>query len=97
LLRGWTNDSLVIGMKGTFAQAELHIIRARLHGGRLNKGQKGTLRFPLLVGLVYDGDNMVLDPKVQDGANPSYAGTIDTDLPPGGFTPVFDGLSRGSG
>jgi DNA invertase Pin-like site-specific DNA recombinase len=26
------NDSLVLGMKGTFAQAELHIIRARLHG-----------------------------------------------------------------
>jgi DNA invertase Pin-like site-specific DNA recombinase len=28
-------------MKGTFAQAELHIIRARLHGGKLNKAQKG--------------------------------------------------------
>ena len=27
------NDSLVLGLKGTFAQAELHIIRARLHGG----------------------------------------------------------------
>jgi len=35
------NDSLVLGMKGTFAQAELHIIRARLHGGKLNKAQKG--------------------------------------------------------
>jgi DNA invertase Pin-like site-specific DNA recombinase len=33
------NDSLVLGMKGTFAQAELHIIRARLHGGKLNKAQ----------------------------------------------------------
>ena len=29
------NDSLVLGMKGTFAQAELHIIRARLHGAKL--------------------------------------------------------------
>src|SRR5215475_6979793 len=35
------NDSLVLGMKGTFAQAELHIIRARLHGGKLNKARKG--------------------------------------------------------
>jgi DNA invertase Pin-like site-specific DNA recombinase len=56
------NDSLVLGMKGTFAQAELHIIRARLHGGKLNKAQKGALRFPLPVGLVFDGDNIVLDP-----------------------------------
>src|SRR5580704_1392811 len=35
------NDSLVLGMKGTFAQAESHIIRARLHGGKLNKASKG--------------------------------------------------------
>jgi DNA invertase Pin-like site-specific DNA recombinase len=56
------NDSLVLGMKGTFAQAELHIIRARLHGGKLNKAQKGELRFPLPVGLVLDGDKIVLDP-----------------------------------
>jgi DNA invertase Pin-like site-specific DNA recombinase len=56
------NDSLVLGMKGTFAQAELHIIRARLHGAKLNKAQKGELRFPLPVGLVYDGDKIVLDP-----------------------------------
>jgi DNA invertase Pin-like site-specific DNA recombinase len=56
------NDSLVLGMKGTFAQAELHIIRARLHGGKLNKAQKGQLRFPLPVGLVLDGDKTVLDP-----------------------------------
>jgi DNA invertase Pin-like site-specific DNA recombinase len=56
------NDSLVLGMKGTFAQAELHIIRARLHGAKLNKTQKGELRFPLPVGLVFDGDKIVLDP-----------------------------------
>jgi DNA invertase Pin-like site-specific DNA recombinase len=45
------NDSLVLGMKGTLAQAELHIIRARLHGRKLNMAQKGALRFPLPVGL----------------------------------------------
>ena len=56
------NDSLVLGMKGTFAQAELHIIRARLHGGKLNKAQKGELHFPLPVGLVFDGDRITLDP-----------------------------------
>jgi DNA invertase Pin-like site-specific DNA recombinase len=56
------NDSLVLGMKGTFAQAELHIIRARLHGGKLNKARKGELKFPLPVGYVYDADEIVLDP-----------------------------------
>ncbi|MGA7453773.1 MAG: recombinase family protein, partial [Rhodoplanes sp.] len=56
------NDSLVLGMKGTFAQAELHIIRARLHGGKLNKASRGDLRFPLPVGFVFEGDKIVLDP-----------------------------------
>jgi len=56
------NDSLVLGMKGAFAQAELHIIRGRLHGGKLNKASKGELRFPLPVGFVFEGDKIVLDP-----------------------------------
>jgi len=56
------NDSLVLGMKGAFAQAELHIIRARLHGGKLNKAAKGELHFPLPLGFVFEGDKIVLDP-----------------------------------
>jgi DNA invertase Pin-like site-specific DNA recombinase len=59
---GEFNDGLVLGMKGTFAQAELHIIRARLHGGKLNKASRGDLRFPLPVGFVYHDDKIVLDP-----------------------------------
>ncbi len=59
------NDGLVLGMKGTFAQAELHIIRARLHGGKLNKASKGELRFPLPVGFVFEDDKIVLDPDQQ--------------------------------
>jgi hypothetical protein len=49
-------------MKGTFAQAELHIIRARLHGGKLNKAHKGELHFALPVGFVFDDDKIALDP-----------------------------------
>jgi DNA invertase Pin-like site-specific DNA recombinase len=49
-------------MKGQFAQAELHIIRARLHGAKLNKAQKGELPVSLPVGFVYDGDKIALDP-----------------------------------
>src|SRR6516165_4136674 len=36
--------------------------RARLHGAKLNRAQKGELRFPLPVGLVFDGHKIVLDP-----------------------------------
>ena len=56
------NDSLILGMKGTFAQAELHLIRARLHGGKLHKAPKGELRFSLPVGLVFDGDALSWTP-----------------------------------
>src|SRR6266478_2848057 len=56
------NDGLVLGMKGTFAQAELHIIRARLHGGKLNKAHKGELHFALPVGFVFDDDKTAPDP-----------------------------------
>src|SRR5271166_4189418 len=59
------NDGLVLGMKGTFAQAELHIIRTRLHGGKLNKAQRGELRFPLPVGFVHDGSSIALDPDLE--------------------------------
>src|SRR6476620_3808852 len=69
------NDGLVLGMKGTFAQAELHIIRARLHGGKLNKASRGELRFPLPVGFVYDDDKIVLDPdkEVQGAVRAVFA------------------------
>lgn len=57
------NDGLLLGMKGTLAQAELHFLRARLLGGKLNKAKKGELRFPLPVGLCYDEeDRIILDP-----------------------------------
>ena len=45
------------------SQAELHFIRARLQGGKLNKAKKGELRRPLPVGFVYDEKGRtVLDP-----------------------------------
>lgn len=60
------NDALLLGMKGTLAQAELHFLRARLQGGKLNKARKGELKFPLPVGLCYDEQgNTVLDPDAQ--------------------------------
>ncbi len=60
------NDGLLLGLKGTMAQAELHFIRGRLQGGKLNKAKKGELRFPLPVGYVFDEANQIVkDPDEQ--------------------------------
>lgn len=57
------NDGLLLGLKGTMAQAELHFLRGRLQGGKLNKAQKGELRFPLPVGLCHgDEGRIILEP-----------------------------------
>ncbi len=57
------NDRLLLGLKGTMSQAELHFLRVRLQGGKLNKARKGQLRFPLPVGFVYaEAEGIVLDP-----------------------------------
>lgn len=48
------NDQLLLGLKGTMSQAELHFIRARLEGGKINKARKGELMLHLPVGFCYD-------------------------------------------
>lgn len=53
------NDQLLLGLKGSMSFAELHFIRARLQGGKINKAKKGELRFPLPVGLCYDEKNRI--------------------------------------
>jgi DNA invertase Pin-like site-specific DNA recombinase len=54
------NDRLVLGLKGTMSEAELHILRARLDGGIRNKAARGELRRGLPVGLVWgDADGEV--------------------------------------
>lgn len=60
------NDRLLLGLKGTMSEAELHVLHARLRGGILNQARRGVLRIPLPVGLVYDDhDHVVLDPDRQ--------------------------------
>jgi DNA invertase Pin-like site-specific DNA recombinase len=55
------NDRLVLGLKGTMSEAELHVLRARLEGGIRNKAARGELRRGLPVGLVWgDEDGQVL-------------------------------------
>jgi DNA invertase Pin-like site-specific DNA recombinase len=60
------NDQLLLGLKGTMSQAELHLIKARLHGAKLNKAKRGELRFPIPVGYIYDDEgNIVFDQDAQ--------------------------------
>jgi DNA invertase Pin-like site-specific DNA recombinase len=60
------NDRLLLGLKGTMSEAELHLIRARLDGGLRNKAKRGELRVALPVGLDRDQDDrIVLSPDEQ--------------------------------
>jgi len=47
------NDRLLLGLKGTMSEAELHVLRARLLGGIRNKAARGELRRGLPVGFVW--------------------------------------------
>ena len=60
------NDRLLLGIKGTMSEAELHLIRARLIGGILAAARRGELRMALPTGLSYGPDSQVqLDPDSQ--------------------------------
>ena len=58
-----SNDRLLLGMKGTMSEFELHGIKARLVGGQRNAAARGALKIRLPVGLAYnDKDEVVFDP-----------------------------------
>lgn len=60
------NDRLLLGLKGTMSEAELHVLRARLRGGILSKARRGELETPLPIGFVYDAaTRVILDPDQQ--------------------------------
>lgn len=60
------NDRLLLGLKGTMSEAELHVLRARLRGGIVNKARRGELWITPPVGLVYnDQGEVILDPDKQ--------------------------------
>jgi len=57
------NDRLLLGLKGTMSEAELHVLAGRLHGAKRAAAGRGVLRFPLPVGYVYDDAGAtVMDP-----------------------------------
>jgi len=58
---GLFNDRLLLGLKGTMAEAELHVLRMRLNGAIRNKAKRGELRRGLPVGLLWgEGEGEVV-------------------------------------
>ena len=54
------NDRLVLGLKGTMSEAELHLIRSRLTAGLRHKAARGELRQWLPVGFDYDENDAIV-------------------------------------
>ncbi|KRS10804.1 recombinase family protein [Roseovarius indicus] len=57
---GSANGRLLLGLKGTISELELHTIRSRLTAGLIAKAQRGELALTLPVGLVRDPSGVVL-------------------------------------
>jgi len=59
------NDRLLLGLKGTINEAELHFLRSRMRDGALNKAKRGELKIALPVGYVYDeAGRIAKDPNI---------------------------------
>jgi DNA invertase Pin-like site-specific DNA recombinase len=60
------NDRLLLGLKGTMSEAELHFLQARMRGGMMNKARRGELEMRPPVGLIYRDDGvLILDPDTE--------------------------------
>lgn len=60
------NDRLLLGLKGTMSEAELHILKQRMYQGKLNKARRGELALPLPIGYFRrPGGEVIFDPDEQ--------------------------------
>ena len=59
------NDRLLLGLKATMSEAELHFLQARMRGGLMNKARRGELKRPIPIGYLYDGDRVIKDPDAE--------------------------------
>lgn len=59
------NDRLLLGLKGTLSEAELHFLKSRMIGGRRNKARRGAFRIRLPAGYVWEEGEIRLDPDEQ--------------------------------
>lgn len=59
------NDRLLLGLKGTMSEAELHVLQGRLRSGQLNKARRGEYFSHAPIGYVRSGDSLELEPDEQ--------------------------------
>src|SRR5262245_26368351 len=60
------NDRLVLGLKGTISEAELHMIKQRMNAAKLAKAQRGELGMSLSIGYVkLPSGQIIKDPDEQ--------------------------------
>jgi len=60
------NDRLLLGLKGTLSEVELHYLRSRMRNALLGKAERGELRKAIPIGYVYNEDGLTCkDPDVQ--------------------------------
>jgi len=60
------NDRLLLGLKGTMSEAELHLLAGRLQGAKRAAAERGELHTPLPVGYIYDDEGAtVVDPDAE--------------------------------
>ncbi len=85
------NDRLVLGLKGTLSEAELHVLRARRRGGIISNARLGKLQSPVPVGLVHDErargvvkdlrrENVLIPPQIRRGPRNGVIAEIDALL-----------------
>src|SRR3954452_12024819 len=60
------NDRMLLGLRGMMSEAELHVLRSRLHQGKLNKARRGELFTGVPIGYVRTPEGgIALDPDEQ--------------------------------
>lgn len=59
------NDRLLLGLKGTMSEAELHVLRGRLDAGRRNKASRGEFFCNVPIGYVRTREGIALEPDEQ--------------------------------
>src|SRR6478672_4072089 len=59
------NDRLLLGLKGTMSEAELHVLQGRLRAGLLNKARRGEFFAHAPIGYIRSADSLELEPDEQ--------------------------------
>lgn len=59
------NDRLLLGLKGTMSEAELHVLRSRLDAGKKNKARRGEYFGEAPIGYIRTRDGIELEPDAQ--------------------------------